>query len=74
MSIALERNCLHVLFNIPVAVELSVTILVAPCECPISSNVKRSGTASFAVMKMPAISASAADDTTFLIILVLIHC
>ena len=69
MSIAFDLVCLHVLFNIPCAALLSVIISVAGCGCPNSSRVCLIGTAYFAFMKTAAISASAADDTTFFIIL-----
>ena len=53
-------------FAIPLAVELSVWIGVAACGYPISWRVVRKISPSFALMKRPAISASAAEDMTCL--------
>ena len=53
----------------PDAVLLSVTIGVGGCGWPSSSRVMRSGTASFALWKRPAHSASAALESTSLRIL-----
>ena len=52
----------------PFAVELSVCIDVGGCRCPISVSMFLRWTASFALMKIPPSSASAAEDKTALII------
>jgi len=67
MSMALERRCLMVRFAIPHAVELSTWMGVAGCGCPISSKAVRSAVPSFMFVNNPAVSASAADETTTLI-------
>ena len=64
MSIALVAFGCILLLAIPFAVVLSVCIGVGGCGCPISSSRLRCGTACFAFMNKPAISASAADDST----------
>ena len=56
-----------VLLKYPVAVELSTWIGNLGCGHPISVSVFLSGTISYAVMKRPASSASAADAVTNLI-------
>ena len=56
-------------FRMPWAVELSVQIEVAGCLCPSSLRVLMSGTAWVAFMKRAAISASAALEHTFFMIL-----
>ena len=57
-----------VLLTTPAAVVLSVWMGVIGCFHPISSNVRRIGTSSFAVTNRAPISASAADDITNLMI------
>ena len=66
MSIALERWILMLSLAIPHAVELSTWMGVGGCGYPISSRVVRSMAASFMLVKSPAVSASAADETTTL--------
>ena len=51
-----------VLLTTPAAVVLSVWMGVIGCFHPISDNVRRMGTSSFAVTYRAPISASAADD------------
>jgi hypothetical protein len=58
--------------NIPSAVLLSIINFVAGCLCPISSNATLSGSDARALMNSAAISASDADQTTFLIIFAMI--
>ena len=48
----------------PFAVELSVCVGVGGCGCPISVSMFMRWTASFALMKIPTSSASAAEDMT----------
>ena len=62
---ALVILCLIVLLVIPTAVALSQIMFVLPCGCPNSSSVILAAVASLALLKIPASSASAADDTTF---------
>ena len=52
----------------PIAVELSVCIVVWGCDQLISMSVWRSGIIFFAVINSASISASAADAITVLII------
>jgi hypothetical protein len=73
MSIPLLRFCFILPFNIQSAVLLSVINLVAGCLCPISSNATLSGSAAPALMNSAAISASDANETTFLIIFAMIR-
>ena len=54
----------------PLAVLLSVIILVAGCEWPISTSAVQSGIAILALRNSAAISASAADDIMFFVIVV----
>ena len=64
---ALERRCFMVLLAIPHAVELSTWMGVAGCGWPISSKAVRSAVPSFIFVNKPAVSASAAEETTTLI-------
>ena len=63
---ALDRRCLMVLLAIPAAVELSTWTGVGGCGWPISSSIVRSAVASFMFVKSPAVSDSAAEETTTL--------
>ena len=63
---ALDCRCLIVLFAMPQAVELSTWTGVGGCGCPISSKAVRNAVASFMLVNSPAVSASAADETTTL--------
>ena len=69
MSNALERFCRIVEVKIPKLVLLSVRIVVGGWICPNSSKVLRMGTAVLALWKIPIVSASAAEDMTFLMVL-----
>ena len=69
ISIALLLSCLKMPLIMPLAVLLSVQSGVGGCGCPNSVSVILSGSASFAFMNNAAISASAADAMTCLIIL-----
>ena len=64
---ALDRRCLIVLLAMPQAVELSTWTGVGGCGCPISSKAVRKAVAFFMLVIKPAVSASAADETTTLI-------
>jgi hypothetical protein len=68
MSIACDHFWVIVLIARPCAVELSNCIGVAGCGCPISVNVIRRMVPSFSLVNCAQISASAADDITFLMI------
>ena len=69
MSIDLDLVWFTLSLRIPCAVELSVQIGVDCCLCPSSFGVLISGMACFAFMKRAAISASAALEHAFLMIL-----
>lgn len=66
MSIAFDLFCLTVLLAIPLAQMLSVCNGVGGCWCPSSISVVRKVHASWALWNSAAISASAADATTIL--------
>ncbi len=68
MSIALVLFALTVSLAMPSAVELSTWPGVAGCGCPISSSVRRNGTASFIWQYKLDVSASTAEDMTLVII------
>jgi hypothetical protein len=63
---AFVRFCFIVPLLYPVAVVLSVSIGVGGCGCPNSSNVVRRTAPYLEFMKTAPISASAAEDITFL--------
>ena len=62
-----------VLLTTPSAVVLSVWMGVTGCFHPISVNVRRIGTSSFAVTQRAPSSASAADDMTNLMICAIVR-
>jgi hypothetical protein len=66
MSMALDLRCRMVPLVIPVGQELSVCIGVGGWGYPISSRMVRIISASLALSKRPANSASVAEDMTFL--------
>jgi hypothetical protein len=72
MSMACVRLCLSVPLLYPVAAVLLVCSGVGGCGCPISSNVLHKVFASFAFRNTDHIAASAADDITFLRIVLMI--
>ena len=63
---ALVRFCLVVWLQNPSAVELSVVMTTMSCFHPISASVAMRGHPSCPLIKVAAISASAAELTTFL--------
>jgi hypothetical protein len=69
---AFVRFCFIVPLLYPVAVVLSVSIGVGGCLCPNSSNVVLRTAPSLAFIKTAPISASAAEDITFLRTLLMI--
>ena len=71
MSKAFDNFCFIAEFKIPVAVELSLYIGVplGGCGWPSSMRAVRMGQARWVAMKIPPVSASAADAMTFLMVL-----
>ena len=65
MSMALVRFCLVVRLAKPSAHELSVVMTTVSCGHPISASVEMMGHPSCPLKKVAAISASAAELTTF---------
>ena len=73
MLITLDRRCLQVPLEIPLAVELSIWSGVAGCRWPISSRVVLSTVPSLAFKKRAPSSASVAEDMTCFRILAMLR-
>ena len=73
MSMDLVLRGIMVLLVTPTSVEFSHWMGVLGCGHPISMSAWRSGTISLEMEKRPAISASEADDMTFLIIFTIVR-